>query len=311
MANSGGMKTLAITGATGFVGGHLLNLAVRNGFHIRALTRRVQDDRPNVTWIRGALDDHSGLAELCTGADALIHIAGVVNAPTRKGFEAGNIAGTLAVVEAVKRSSAKRFVHVSSLAATLPKLSIYGETKATAEKIVAASALDWTIIRPPWVYGPGDRDTLDMFKAAKLGFIPLPPDADGKLSVIHVDDLARALLEVIPAHEDLTAQTFEVDDGKRGGWTQTGFAKAIGSAMDRRIKPLAIPRAMMEFAAKMDRLIRRDKAKLTRDRVNYFCHDDWTIDPEKRLPANIWAPQIPTGDGLKETANWYRRNDWL
>ncbi|VAV92943.1 hypothetical protein MNBD_ALPHA04-1156, partial [hydrothermal vent metagenome] len=173
------------------------------------------------------------------------------------------------------------------------------------------SSLDWTIIRPPWVYGPGDRDTLDMFKTARLGFIPLPPDADGKLSAIHVDDLARALLAVTPEFEELTARTFEIDDGKREGWTQEGFAKAIGLAMGRGIKPIAIPRGIMEIAAKADRLIRRDKAKLTWDRVNYFCHDDWTIDPKKRLPANIWIPRIPTEDGLKETASWYRRNDWL
>lgn len=304
-------QTLAITGATGFVGGHLLNLAVRAGFPVRALTRRTQDDRPNVTWVRGALDNPASLSVLCTGADVVIHIAGVVNAPNREGFEAGNVAGTLAVVEAAKKAGCLRFIHVSSLAATLPKLSIYGETKAKAEKIVKSSGLDWTIIRPPWVYGPGDTDTLDMFKSAKTGFIPLPPDADGRLSAIHVDDLSRALMTIIPEHEDLTAEIFEIDDGKTGGWTQTSFAKAIGWAIGKRIKPIATPKFLLEFGAKADRLIRRDKAKLTQDRVSYFCHDDWTVDPAKRLPPELWTPQIETRQGLKDTAKWYRQNDWL
>lgn len=163
-------QTLAITGATGFVGGHLLNLAIRAGFPVRALTRRTQDDRPNVTWVRGALDNPASLSVLCTGTDVVIHIAGVVNAPTRQGFEAGNVAGTLAVVEAAKKAGCKRFIHVSSLAATLPKLSIYGDTKARAEKIVAASGLDWTIIRPPAIYGPRDGEMLELFKMAKTGF---------------------------------------------------------------------------------------------------------------------------------------------
>ena len=182
-------KTVAITGATGFVGGRMLDLMVQNGYEARALTRRKQDDRPGVTWVRGALDNPASLANMCGGADVVLHIAGIVNAPDKAGFEAGNVAGTLAVIEAAKQAGTKRFVHVSSLAATRPGLSIYGETKAKAEKIVALSGLDWTIIRPPAVYGPGDGEMLELFKMAKLGFVTLPPDADGRMSVIHVEDL--------------------------------------------------------------------------------------------------------------------------
>jgi len=304
-------KTIAITGATGFVGGRMLDLAVRDGYTIRALTRRKQDDRPGVTWVRGALDDKNSLAELCTGADMILHIAGVVNAPDRAGFESGNIAGTLAVVEAAKHAGTRRFIHVSSLAATQPQLSIYGETKAKAEKIVATSGLDWTILRPPAVYGPGDGEFLDLFKMARLGFVTMPPDADGRLSVIHVEDLCQALLVLLPEQEDLTAQIFEVDDGKPGGWTQASFARAIGWAIGKRISPGGLPKSLLRLGARADRLMRRDKAKLTADRVNYFCHDDWTIDPAKRLPSQLWQAQIETREGLKDTANWYRQNDWL
>lgn len=304
-------KTIAITGATGFVGGRMLDLAVRDGYTIHALTRRKQDDRPGVTWVRGALDDKNSLAELCTGADMILHIAGVVNAPDRAGFESGNIAGTLAVVEAAKHAGTRRFIHVSSLAATQPQLSIYGETKAKAEKIVATSGLDWTILRPPAVYGPGDGEFLDLFKMARLGFVTMPPDADGRLSVIHVEDLCQALLVLLPEQEDLTAQIFEVDDGKPGGWTQASFARAIGWAIGKRISPVGIPKSLLRLGARADRLVRRDKAKLTADRVNYFCHDDWTIDPAKRLPSQLWQAQIETREGLKDTADWYRQNDWL
>lgn len=304
-------QTLALTGATGFVGEHLLNLAVRAGFPVRALTRRRQDDRPNVTWVDGALDNRESLDELCSAADVVIHIAGVVNAADRAGFEAGNVAGTLAMVEAAKKADCKRFIHVSSLAATQPELSIYGDTKARAEKIVASSGLDWTIVRPPAVYGPGDGEMLDIFKMARYGLVTLPPDADGVLSVIHVDDLSRALMTLIPVHEDLTARIFEVDDGQAGGWTQTDFAKAIGRAVGKRIKPVATPKFLLELAAKADRLVRKDKAKLTADRVSYFCHDDWTINPAKRLPHQLWVPKMDTEKGLKDTAQWYRLNDWL
>jgi len=304
-------KTIAITGATGFVGSRMLDLAVREGYAARALTRRKQDDRPGIEWVRGALDNKDSLARLCTGADMVLHIAGVVNAPDRTGFESGNVTGTLAVVEAAKQAGTKRFIHVSSLAATQPQLSIYGETKARAEKIVATSGLDWTILRPPAVYGPGDGEFLDLFKMARLGFVTMPPDADGRLSVIHVEDLCRALLALLPEQEDLTARIFEVDDGKPGGWTQASFAKAIGWAIGKRVSPVGIPKMLLRIGAGADRLVRRDRAKLTADRVNYFCHDDWTIDPQKRLPAQLWQPRIETRQGLKDTAIWYRQNDWM
>ena len=304
-------KTVAITGATGFVGSRMLDLMVREGYDVRALTRRKQDDRPGVRWVRGALDDKVSLNELCSGADMVLHIAGVVNAPDRRGFETGNVAGTLAVVEAAKRAATKRFIRVSSLAATQPQLSIYGATKAKAEKIVATSGLDWTIIRPPAVYGPGDGEFLDLFKMARLGFVTLPPDADGRLSVIHVQDLCRALFALLPEQEDFTARIFEVDDGRPGGWTQASFAKAIGWAMGKRITAVGVPKSLLRIGAMADRLVRRNRAKLTEDRVNYFCHDDWTIDPQKRLPTQLWQPQIETRQGLKDTAQWYRQNDWL
>ena len=304
-------KTIALTGATGFVGSRFLDLVVKNGFFVRALTRQKQDDRPNVTWVRGALDNRKSLERLCDGAQIVVHIAGVVNAPDREGFESGNIAGTLSMVEAAKQAGVKRFIHISSLAATQPGLSIYGETKSKAEKIVASSGLDWTTLRPPWVYGPGDKDSLDLFKSAKLGFVPLPPDTEGKLSVIHVDDLCAAILAIIPEHEDLTARVFEVDDGRDVAWTQNSFAKAIGEALGKQVKTVGTPKKMLDIGAKMDRLFRRNRAKLTEDRVSYFCHNDWSIDPQKRLPTAIWKPKVDTEKGLKKTAQWYRQNDWM
>ncbi len=300
-----------MTGATGFVGSRFLDLAVKKGYFVRALTRQKQDDRPNVTWVRGALDNHNSLDQLCDGAQIVVHIAGVVNAPDREGFERGNVAGTLSIVEAAKLAGVQRFIHISSLAATQPDLSIYGDTKSRAEKIVASSGLDWTTIRPPWVFGPGDKDTLDLFKSAKLGFVPIPPDTDGKLSVIHVDDLCASIAAVIPSHEDLTAQIFEVDDGASQPWTQSEFAKAIGSALGKQIKPIGTPKPILDIGTKLDRLFRRNRAKLTQDRVSYFCHDDWSIDPKKRLPEQIWKPKVDTKKGLQKTGRWYRQNDWL
>ena len=300
--------TLGMTGSSGFVGQVALRLALSQGWHVRALVRSPQASLEGVTWVSGALDSPEALADMARECDAILHIAGVVNAPDVAGFEAGNVAGTLAVVEAARAANVERFIHVSSLAAREPQLSDYGATKAKAEVIVQASGLDWTMVRPPAVYGPGDRDNLELFKMAKLGFVTLPPA--GRMSLIHVDDLARLLLAVIPFAE-ARAKIYEPDDGVAGGWTHQSFAKAIGWALGKNIATLSLPRAVMMAGAKLDRLVRGSKARLTADRVSYFCHPDWVADPERAVPVEIWSPKVTTREGLKATAEAYRLAGWL
>jgi UDP-glucose 4-epimerase len=302
-------KVVALTGATGFVGGATLDLLLDAGWHVRALTRSDQPKRTGVTWVNGALDNPDSLAALCDGADTILHIAGVVNAADIKAFEAGNVIGTANMLAAAKAAGIQRFVHVSSLSAREPQLSAYGASKAKAEKLVATSLLDWTIIRPPGVYGPGDKDVFEMFRMANKGVCLLPPAGLG--SWIYVDDLARLLVALLPAHEDATARIFEADDGEPGGWTHEGFARAIGWALGKRITTFSAPRPLLFAAAWADRLVRGAKAKLTPDRVGYMSHADWVIDRNAAPPAALWSPRTPTREGLKQAARWYKSQGWL
>lgn len=303
------MKTVALTGATGFVGQVTLDRLVEAGWNVRALTRRDQPKKAGVNWVHGALDRPDSLTELCEGADAVLHIAGVVNAPDASGFEAENVAGTANMLAAAKDAGIKRFVHVSSLAAKHPELSMYGASKARAEKLVRTSLLDWTIIRPPGVYGPGDTEMFDMFRLAQKGWALLPPK--GRVSLIHVDDLARLLVALLSAHDDATARIFEADDGTEKGWTHDGFARAIGWAMGRRVTTLHAPRFLLKLAAQADTLFRGRKAKLTPDRASYLSHRDWTIDRTNSPPPALWTPQIATRQGLKDTVRWYKAQGWM
>jgi nucleoside-diphosphate-sugar epimerase len=303
------VKTVALTGATGFVGRATLDRLLESGWRVRALTRSDQPKRTGVEWVHGALDRPDSLTELCDRADAVLHIAGVVNAPHAKDFEAGNVTGTANIIAAAKATGISRFVHISSLSAREPQLSHYGASKARAEKLVATSLLDWTIIRPPGVYGPGDQDVFEMFRMADKGFCLLPPAGMG--SWIHVDDLARLLVALLPPHEDATARIFEADDGEPGGWPHEGFARAIGWALGKRITTVSAPRPLLFAAAWADRLLRGKKAKLTPDRASYMSHPDWVIDRKAAPPAALWSPQIPTREGLKTTARWYKANGWL
>ncbi len=300
--------TLAITGATGFVGQTLVRLALDGDWSVRALTRSPKPSTEGLSWINGSLEQPASLAELVRGSDAVIHVAGIVNAADRAGFAKGNIEGTRAVVDATKNEGVHRFIHVSSLSAREPALSNYGWSKAEAENAVAGSGLDWTIVRPPAIYGPGDKDMLDLFKMAQRGFVLLPPA--GRLSVIEVSDLARLLLALVHRLET-AGKIYDADDGHVGGWSHIEFGRAIGEAVGKHITALSMPRALVSLGAKLDRLMRGNSAKLTADRAAYFCHPDWVINDTARVPADIWAPRVETATGLNETAKAYRTAGWL
>lgn len=304
------MSLIAITGATGFVGSAVLAAALDAGHQVRALTRRPQGPMEGVTWVAGDLADTSALANLVAGADAVIHVAGLTNTPDPAAFEAANVTGTANVIAAMKAGGAKRLVFVSSLASRMPALSAYGASKARAETLVEASALDWTIIRPPAVYGPRDIDMLDLFRAAKWGLVPLPPG--GATSIIHADDLADLLVALTGNVAPTKKQIYEPDDGREGGWSHKELAQAIGQAVGKRsVLAPHLPRAVLDIAAAADRLLRGDRAKLTPDRVSYMAHPNWVSRFDRKVPPGIWQPQIAGPEGLKATAEWYRRAGWL
>jgi uncharacterized protein YbjT (DUF2867 family) len=301
--------TLAMTGATGFVGGAAMRHAVAAGWRVRALTRRAQPERDGVTWIAGALADTDSLAEMMSGADAVLHIAGVVNVPTRAAFEAGNRAATANVVEAARGAGVTRFVHVSSLAAREPGLSDYGWSKERAEAVVQDSGLDWTIVRPPAVFGPGDTEMLDLFRMARRGIALVP---SGRMSAIYVDELARLLVALAADRSVSIGQIYEPDDGRPAGWSHRDFARAVARAVGRqRLSTLATPALLLKAGGRLDKLVRRSRAKLTPDRARYIAHPDWVAAHGKCPPPELWRPELDTDAALAETVRWYRREGWL
>jgi nucleoside-diphosphate-sugar epimerase len=301
---------VAITGATGFVGQALIDRALDAGLEVRALARKEQAKRKGVTWVKGDLADRRALSRLMKGAEAVIHVAGVVNAPDAAGFEAGNVEGTLAVVEAARKAGVPRLVFVSSLSAREPKLSAYGASKAKAERLVKASGLDWTIVRPPAIYGPRDREMFELFRMARWRVLAMPPK-QGRASLVHVDDLARLLLALVPHHRSTFHKVFEPDDGRPGGWSHYELARAIGWAVRARPWVLHLSQRMLGWVAMADAKLRKDKAKLTPDRVGYMCHPDWVVRERMRVPRAIWQARIETRQGLEATAAWYREQGWL
>lgn len=299
---------LAITGGTGFIGSHLIDVALEKGHAVNALTRREQPSRNGVCWIRGDLSRRDALERLVSDADAIIHLAGAIRSPNAAGFEEGNVSGTLAMLAAATAGGVQRFVAVSSLAAREPKLSLYGASKERSEELVHGSGLDWVIVRPPAVFGPGDKETLELFRMARLGVMLMPPR--GRISVIHVVDLVRLLL-ALAAPDAPSRCLIEPDDGKPGGWTHREFARALADAVGTRAAVISSPGIILRLAARADQFFRGERAKLTIDRAAYFTHRNWVVEPKRTAPEGIWHPEVETAEGLKATADWYRDHGWL
>ena len=305
-----GVRCVSITGATGFVGSATLDTALAKGLRVRALTRKTAKERDRLDWIGGTLEDAAALGRLVEGADAVIHIAGLTSTPNPGRFEAANVTGTANMIAAAKAAGIQRFVFVSSLSAREPELSEYGASKARAEALVKASGLDWTIVRPPAVYGPGDKDMFELFRAAKYGFVPVPPK--GATSIIHVEDLARLLIALAPVNPMTKGQVYEPWDDNAFGYEHKKLAKMIGEAVgNENAVAAALPPTIMRLGAQLDGFLRGGKAKLTEDRVGYMLHPDWVCDLKKAPPISIWQAIWPGREGLKMTAEWYKEQGWL
>ncbi len=246
------------------------------------------------------------------GADAVIHIAGTINAATRADFDAGNVDGTASIVAAARAAGVARFVHVSSLAARLPGLSDYGASKAAAEGVVRAAGFAAAIVRPPGVYGPGDRETLAIFKLVARGLALLP--GHGRSSWIEVGDLATALLAV--AASDWTGVA-EIDDGHvgaaGGGYSHADFALAVGAAVGRRPRMIRLSPRILRLGATVDTALagRQRTPTLSHDRARYLAHPDWVVVTDAGLPPGVWSPAVDLPTGLARTARWYRAAGWL
>lgn len=301
------MLRLAITGATGFVGSHILARACALGHNVRALTRRAPDPASPATWIPGDLADAAALRRLCAGVDVVIHIAGVINAPTRADFFEGNVAGTEALVDAARKEGVGRFVHLSSLAAREPDLSVYGASKAEADLRVADSGLDWSIIRPPAIYGPNDRETLSLFRLAAHGLYLAPNH--GRASFIQVEDLANLLLT--RARGAALPGIHEVDDGA-GGYGHDDIAHCLGASVGRAsVRLLHVPRSLLLMAGSLGSAYARlcgVKVQLTLDRVRYLSHPDWV---SRAVPMPDWQPTVRLAQGMARSAAWYKEAGWL
>ncbi len=332
MPNSAGIETVLVTGMTGFVGSHVLEVAAKYGMQLRALVRKREDAArlrdAGLEVVLGSLEDASALREAVSGASAVLHLAAATKARGPEEFERANVAGTQAVVDAVVATSPlpKRLIYLSSLAAVGPPLNgvpvtrettprpltTYGRTKLAGEKACEAAAdrLQVAILRAPAVYGPRDRDVFEFFRLANRGVVPLPSTATGRLQMIHARDLARSL--VLAATSTAASGVYHVAEAQAYEWEE--MVRMVGMALNKRVRVVRVPAGGIKMAAAVTETLAGLMGKSTifnREKADELTVPGWLCETQLARRDFGFEAHIALQDGFNETANWYRKSGWL
>lgn len=325
------MTRAALTGATGFVGSHLAEALRARGDDLSCLVRPTGKEAALLSLgcrcVRGSLEDDAALAALVTGADIVYHVAGVVAAASPEEFHRTNAEGTARVAAAAHAAGVRRLVYVSSLAVTGPTVpgrpldesgaprpvTAYGRSKHAGEDAVRASAVPFTIVRPPIVYGPRDRQVLLLFRMAGRGLAPLLGDGSQELSLVHARDLARALVAAGTSAATL-GRTYHA--AHPTPITQRSLMEAMAAALGSHPRLVSLPpgivRAGLRVASLASRLRGRGRPSLVDPaKAAELLAPAWTCSSAALERDAGWRAAIGLPEGLGETARWYREADWL
>ena len=305
----------ALTGASGFLGAHLVRALDAAGFAVRVLARRAPsapgwgEVEPEV--VAGDLSDGAALSRLVCGAAVVVHAAGAIKAPDLAGFMAVNRDGTARLAEAMAELAPDaHMVLVSSLAAREPQLSAYAASKhAGEEAALAVLGARVSVARPPAIYGPGDRETFALFQAASaLPALPVLSET-ARLALIHVEDAAAAVAAMARAP---TPGTWSLADAKAGyGWREImgEAARAVG----RRPRLVHAPRWLLPAAVRVGGLVGAVSGRppsLSADKAAEILHENWSVLDEERAPGRP-RPSWGLAEGFADTVSWYRQAGWM
>lgn len=321
------MKAL-VTGATGFIGSHLTEKLIEQGYAVTCLVRKTSNRRwiegLDINIVFGDCEDEESLAGIPQDMDYVFHLAGLTKAKKDEDLYCANVKGTENLIRAVltRTPALKKFVFMSSLAAAGPSMdglsvnedseahpvSNYGKSKLQAERIVTGQdkTLPATILRPPAVYGPRDRDFYVLFKMLKKGFYP----DWGKCyySMLYVDDLVNGIIAAAEA-EDAAGKTYFLTDGRI--YNSIELVSEIAKALDRRVLRIRIPKPVMTAITNISERLGDRVSIINRDKLRELKHTHWICDSSKAERELGFMPKVHIKEGMKWTADWYRINQWL
>jgi nucleoside-diphosphate-sugar epimerase len=322
-----------VTGANGFVGSHLCQNLLANGYHVRGLVRATSNlqfiEKLNLELIYGDISNPLSLPPAVSGVDYIFHPAGLVRARNRETFFRVNQVGTRNLVESVLKhnTNLKRLVHISSQAAAGPSdslkpktesdppnpVSAYGDSKLASENEVLESKdkIPVTIIRPPAVYGPRDIDIYKFYKIAKLGINPRLGVEPHYVSLVHVADLVECI-RMAAENDKAAGQTFFA--ANRDYYDIDHLIGIMADCMNSKTVDIAIPvgvaRCLAFTIEKIFELLNK-MPPLSRDKLNELAQKYWICSSDKAANLLGWTASVPIKKGIEETYKWYKENRWL
>jgi dihydroflavonol-4-reductase len=322
-----------VTGATGFIGSHLVELLLKQKYAVRVLLRTTSD----TTWLKGLpleyvygdLFDRDALQRAVTGVDYVFHSAGVTKAKKPEEYYRGNTEGVANMLDAVARHNpaVKRFVQISSQTAAGPSpgitpvseeapphpITTYGKSKLRAEQLCAerSGVIPITIVRPPAVYGPRDKDVYEFFNTMSKGLQPMVGMKEKYVSLIHVGDLVRGFVMAAES-ETARGQTYFISSSKVYGWKEVGEVthKVLGKSALRIRVPEGGVYVIAAFS-ELFGLLSRKPVLINFEKARDMVQDYWTCDSSKALRDFGYRQEITLEDGIRNTVDWYRSKGWL
>jgi nucleoside-diphosphate-sugar epimerase len=323
-----------LTGGSGFLGSFTAEQLAADGHVVRALVRprsdkTVLEKLPGVEFAAGAIEDPASLLPAAENVDAVVHVAGIVKARKPEDFFQVNAQGTKNLLDAAIQRGVRRFVYVSSLAAVGPSadgtpvpddaeprpVTHYGRSKLEAERAVLAAKdrLHVTVLRPPLIYGPRDRETLAFFTSVRNGVLPMTGDGSNTLSVVYVADCAAAIVRALKAEGAPSGRAYFVDDGAVYVWRDA--LAEIESALGRRaFVRFGMPLGVVKVAAAATQLwgkVTNTAQMLTLDKVNELTQPHWVCSGAGARRDLGWEPRVQWAAGVQEAVKWYRAQGWL
>ena len=324
--------TVLVTGANGFVGSRLCRMFLQNGWRVAAGVRKSSDlsllGDLDVEYRYGEITEFKTLGPVVTGVDYVVHNAGVVKAKNAETFFAVNDEGTETVCAALMRYNpqVKKVVYISSLAAAGPSVdgrpvteddeahpvTIYGLSKLAGEQTALAYAnrLPVVSLRPPGIYGPGDKEIFAFFQAIDRRLQPVVGDPSRKIQLIHVDDLCRAVLAALTGGSR-SGEAYFVAENR--AYTMKELVTLLVEAGGKRVVPFRVPGGLFKVIAFFsEHLFKLAGATpmLTREKARELLAS-WEISTAKAREDFGFESTIPFPTGARETFAWYRREGWL
>ena len=308
---------VALTGGTGFIGRRVVARLLDRGWRVRVLARRPEPwlAQAGAEVVAGALENRASLEALVASAQAVVHCAGAISARSRNQFVQVNRDGTAALAAVIAAEpKPPRLLLMSSLAAREPDLSPYAASKRMAEdaaRQMLAGRADFCIVRPPAVYGPGDRATLPVFRQIRKGLLFVPA-AKARFSLLYVDDLAEIVAGLLEA-PPWDGAILEPDDGS-GGYSWADLARIAGGHLDRRVRTVPIPWLALWLPAACAELLGVALPRaplLTLGKLRELYHSDWTCRARGGVPLPACSPRVTFDNGFAATLAWYMQRKWL